>query len=186
MFRFFKLFFIALFALSLQACEKITPENYFDRTTLNTNSLEWQPAGIYREMISRKFPPEGIEPSLNVWDETSKKTVPAKSYVEYFEQNTVADIKNNLEKVKALEPNDDTTKAMIEHSTALFEGFYTLYSTDGKAIAQMMDDGKSNQEINAAISELKQKLQALEPEYKKLIDIAVPYARNHGMKVSGF
>lgn len=184
MFRFFKLFFIAVFALSLQACEKVTPENYFDQTTLNTNSLEWHPARIYRQMISRKFPPKGVEASLVVWDEASKKMVPAKSYVEYFEQHVSADIGKNLEKVKELKPEDDTTKTMIELSTALFDGFYTLYSTDGKAIAQMMDDGKSAKEIDAAISELDKKLQALEPEYKKLLAVAVPYARSHGMKVN--
>jgi hypothetical protein len=74
---------------------------------------------------------------------------------------------------------------MINASLDLFNLAKGKYETDYIKIAKMMDNKAGEAKIDNAIAEMETTaLPELQNRYKKLMDIALPYAKKHGIKVT--
>jgi hypothetical protein len=177
-----KIIFIAA-ALSffiLQSCKmENTPEEYFDRTSLNTNLIV--------EFGARDFKRMGEAKSSNqllAFDE--KSTFPAKSYEDHILRFKIPYINQTIEKIKDLKPTEETTP-MINASLDLFNFVKDKYQTDYVKIARMMDKKEPKTEIEKAVFEMETvNFATFDQKYKKLWDLALPYAKEHGIEVKTY
>jgi hypothetical protein len=166
---------IIAFCTFLFSCEN-TPSEYFDRTALNSNLLVGFGASDFKMMQDYKNANQ-----LLVFDD--KSSFPAKSFEDYVLNNKVKSNAQVIQKIKDLKPTDETT-LMINAALELFTFAEDKYKTDYVSIARLMDSKASQQEIDAAIAKMEsENFPIFIAKHKKLWDLAMPYAENHGIKV---
>lgn len=170
----------ALLFFVLQSCKmENTPEEYFDITSLNTN--------LFMEFGARDFKRMGEAKSasqLMAYDE--RGTFPAKSYEDHILRFKIPFINQAIEKIKDLKPTEETAP-MINASLDLFNYVKEKYQTDYIKIARLMDSKAPKEEIEKAIFEMETVTFAtFDQKYKKLWDLALPYAKEHGIEVKTF
>ncbi|MBF4516853.1 hypothetical protein IRZ71_10875 [Flavobacterium sp. ANB] len=175
-----KIIIAALILIVLQSCKmENTPEEYFDISALNTN--------LFMEFGSKDF--ERMEQNKNgnqlmAFDE--KSTFPAKSYEDHILRFKVPYLKQSIKKIEDLKPTDETTP-MINASLDLFKFVEDKYEKDYVKIAKLMDQKASKETIDKAIAEMEAaNFPVFEEKYKKLWDLALPYAKDHGIEVNTF
>lgn len=156
-----------------------TPEEYFDRSALNTN-LSMQFGGKdFKTMEQNKKSNQ-----LLAFDD--KSMFPAKSYEDHVVRFKVLQLNQSMEKIKELKPTEET-KPMIDASLDLFNFVKEKYETDYTKICLLMDKNASIEKINKAIVEMESTtFPVFSQKYKKLWDLALPYAKNHGIEVKTF
>lgn len=169
-----------LLLMVLQSCKmENTPEEYFDRSALNTN--------LFMEFGSKDF--KTMEQNKNAnqliaFDE--KGTFPAKSYEDHILRFKVAYLNQSIEKIKDLKPTDET-KPMIDASLDLFNFVKKTYENDYVKIARLMDKKEPKETVEKAIADMEVKVfPVFEAKYKKLWDLALPYAKEHGIQVKTY
>lgn len=170
----------ALLFFVLQSCKmENTPEEYFDITSLNTN--------LFMEFGARDFKRMGEAKSasqLMAYDE--RGTFPAKSYEDHILRFKIPFINQAIEKIKDLKPTEETTP-MINASLDLFNYVKERYQTDYVKIARLMDSKAPKEEVEKAVFEMETVTFAtFDQKYKKLWDLALPYAKEHGIEVKTF
>lgn len=170
----------ALLFFVLQSCKmENTPEEYFDITSLNTN--------LFMEFGARDFKRMGEAKSANqlmAYDE--RGTFPAKSYEDHILRFKIPSINQAIEKIKDLKPTEETAP-MINASLDLFNYVKEKYQTDYIKIARLMDNKAPKEEIKKAVFEMETVTFAtFDQKYKKLWDLALPYAKEHGIEVKTF
>ncbi len=174
-----KLFSITIIlSLLLVSCKmENTPEEYFDRAALNTNLLMQFGSRDFKDLQARKL--------SDLWVvENRKSKQGAPSYTAYIKSNQFSQINNAIEKIKDLKPTTET-KPMIDASLELFGFVKQKYETDYIKIAGMIDAKAPQQDIDDAIASMeKESFSTIDGLYKKLMDIALPYAKKHGIKVT--
>lgn len=164
----------------LQSCKmENTPEEYFDRSALNTN--------LFMEFGGKDFKTMGQNKKANqllAFDD--KSMFQAKSYEDHVLRFKVLQINQSIEKIKDLQPTEET-KPMIDASLDLFNFVKEKYETDYIKICRLMDKNASSVEIDKAIVEMESiSFPVFAQKYKKLWDLALPYAKNHGIEVKSF
>ena len=161
------LLFVVLILFVLQSCNTTTPEQYFDRTTLNTNTIS-------------SFGKRDFIDYLNF--DKNGKNLKTRSCVEHV-QSKINFLETDLKKIENLKVTEDT-KTMIEASLALFTNVDSLYKTEYLQLAKHIDDGASKEEIMQAISSLELKYNPhLIKQYQILKDAAIPYAEKNDIVV---
>lgn len=174
------LLFAAMVFLFFQSCKmENTPEEYFDITTLNTN--------IFFEFGSRDFKRMQQDKNggqLMAFDD--KSTFVAKSYEDHILRFKIPYLQQAIDKIKDLKPTDETAP-MINASLDLFNFVKKTYQTDYLKTARLMDQNVSQEEIDKAILKIDtDNAPEFDRRYKKLRDLALPYATKHGIKVKNF
>lgn len=173
-----KLLSLLLLSLFMQSCQN-TPEEYFDTTALNTNTLTEFGGKDFRTMELNKKSNQ-----LLAFDE--KSTFPAKSYEDHILRFKIPYIDQIIEKIKDLKPTEETTP-LINASLDLFEFVKGKYKTDYIKIAKLMESNAPKEEIDKAIAEMeKTSFPEFDAKYKKVWDLAMPYAKEHGIQVSTY
>ena len=175
-----KVFLSILMLFILQSCKmENTPEEYFDRSALNTNLFMEFGGKDFKTMEQNKKANQ-----LLAFDD--KSMFPAKSYEDHVLRFKVLQINQSIEKIKDLKPTEET-KPMIDASLDLFNFVKKKYETDYIKICRLMDKNSSGEEIDKAIVEMEStSFPIFDQKYKKLWDLALPYAKNHGIKVKSF
>ncbi len=176
--KYISLYCLLLGAVLFSACKmESTPEQYFDRAALNSNLLTGFGAQDFRFMR----PPVKATDLMVVEDNKTRKAV---SYEEYIQKYKVYSLNQEIEKIKALKPTDET-KPMLDASLELFGLVKQKYETDYVKIARLQDAGTPAPEVDKAIADMEAAAgPTFEALYKKLMDIALPYAQKHGIKVT--
>lgn len=175
-----KAILIALILIFLQSCKmENTPEEYFDISALNTN--------LFMDFGSKDFATMKQNKDANqliAFDE--KGTFPAKSYEDHILRFKVSYLKQSIKKIEDLKPTDET-KPMIDASLDLFNFVKNKYETDYIKIARLMDTKAPQETIDKAIAEMEaSSFPVFEAKYKKLWDLALPYAKDHGIDVKTY
>lgn len=112
-------------------------------------------------------------------DNTVKKGVTAVAFVENHYPNM---LKKDIEAIKNLSV-DDETRLMQAATLDVFNYTQKVYETDMLSIAKMIDEGKSDAEIDAAIQELQvTKGKIIDEKFNKAHDLIFPYADKHGIE----
>ena len=164
----------------LQSCKmENTPEEYFDRSALNTNLFMEFGAKDFKTMKQNKDANQ-----LLAFDD--KSTFTAKSYEDHILRFKLPYINQSIEKIKDLKPTKETTP-MINASLELFNFVKEKYTTDYIKICRMMDKKAPQEKIDEAIAKMESTtLPVFAKKYIKLWDLALPYAKNHGIEVKSF
>lgn len=174
-----KKFLLPLAALCLifTSCKKVTPENYFDRTVLNSNLLHGfaGDAGIEQEM---KLPSIKLVNPSDPQSETAQMT--RKEVVEKH----LASIEHSYGKVKEL-PETEDTREMLRASVALYEYVLPVYRNEYQQLARLYDEGAPETEIENSRRTIQEQYRTgFETRMAALRAAGKPYAELHGIRVN--
>lgn len=175
---------LALAAITVFSCNNILgdrPEKVFDVTTLNANLVSSKFMRLFNELRAQKR-----NNSLRIPDENGKDYRNAHSYKEYVQKQFHNQFTQYIDRVKALKANDET-KPLIGFSINMFTYANEIYNTDFIHIAEMLDAGKPEVEVNAAIEEL-ETTKGLELDKKRevVVTAGLAYAEKHGIEVKTY
>ncbi|WP_293305480.1 hypothetical protein [Pedobacter sp. UBA5917] len=167
----FKNVMLMVVVLTTTACEFSlnTPEEYFDRVALNTNSISRFGGEYFKTYL--KYIKGGVNtPDFNTCEK-------------YLKNNSIARVEQNITKIKDMRPTKKT-KPMIDAALDLYAFVLKSYQTDHLKIAKMIDERAPESEISKAITEMDNKsYDAFVQKYNKLWDIADVYAKDNGIEV---
>lgn len=159
----------AIFVFS--ACNLIPnqPEEYFDKTALNANTVSRFGTDYFagREYYLKNTGGEGIMST-------------AEGYIEFSTKR----LEESIEKAKNLTPTTET-KPMIDAALDLFNFTLESYKTDHLKIARMIDKKEPKEAINKAMKDLDEKsAESFAVKYDKLWEIAKKYAKDNNIKLT--
>ncbi|UIR55074.1 hypothetical protein LZQ00_12370 [Sphingobacterium sp. SRCM116780] len=164
--------------LSVTSCslgEKSYSEEVFQKVKLNSNKI---PNGFKQHFNEIRGQLKAGSLKI-VTQENEVKNVNASEYVQ---NHYVHMFDKDIEDVKGIKP-DDETAPILKVSLEMFQYVDEIYKTDFPRIAKMIDDGKSDEEINAAIEELDEiKGPIVDEKFNKVHDLIMPYADKHGVE----
>lgn len=144
--------------------------------------------GLNANKISRSFERDFVEirqhkenGNIKIPAEDKKSMRPA-SCVEYVKYAFGMTLKGDIEKINKLRVNEET-RPIINAALDMFRYADEIYEKDYPAIAKLIDEGKSDAEIDAAATQLElTKGPALDKKYNTTMDLLLPYAQKHGVK----
>ncbi|MFB9079197.1 hypothetical protein ACFFLS_04015 [Flavobacterium procerum] len=170
------LFFVLFFCTISCDLVKDSPDTIFQLIGLNSNKIPPSYERVFKELRQQKE-----SKSLNVPSEDGKSMKKANcvEFVKYFYGLT---FKEDLKKIKKLNPDDDA-KEIVKAGIELFEYADEIQSKDFPVIAKMIDDGKSDEEVDAAAKHLDDtKGIELDKKHQKMMDLLLPYADKNGVE----
>ncbi|MFV0303980.1 MAG: hypothetical protein ACK5IC_00675 [Moheibacter sp.] len=169
--------FILTFFLFM-ACNLDSPDRYVGKAVLNTTLLGYQFGFPYFEHLS------GLRSSGNLKIYENKEFRESGSFVEYLEKVSIPEIAQKYEDIKALKRTEEAGP-MLDASIDLFQFALDYMRTDYKAIAQMMDEGVPNPEIERAIYEFEQaKGPVFDEKYDLVGVLGKKYADDNGVDLN--
>ena len=164
-----------------QSCGfETSPKTYFNKTTLNTNSLSNFGSKDFEHYM-------GSIPQKNLYIKTDSGEYKLQEKVTpHIKTFIIPRTEEELNEIKALRPTEET-KAMIDASINLYEFTLKKYKTDYIAIAKLIDANADKEEIKNAITNFDNKnLETYWNLHKQLSEIAIPYAEKHGIEVNRY
>lgn len=172
----YSLLFISSFSLISCNVGGVDPEETFDVLGLSLNKIPYKFSQHFNEIRGHI---KNGSLSYVAPDKTLKKGVTAVAFVENHYPNL---LKTDIEAIKNLKV-DEETKPMQAATLDVFNYTQEIYTTDMLRIAKMIDDKKSEAEIDAAIEELQNtKMKVIDEKFNKAHDLIFPYADKHGIK----
>ena len=166
-----RIYVLMVAVLSATACKFTlnTPEQYFDRAALNTNTIS-RFGGDYFNTYQKYIKGGGNTADFNTCEK-------------YLNNYSIAFAAHSLKKVESLTPTDET-KPMIDASIDLYNFVLKSYRTDHLEIARMIDQEAPTETIEAAINKLNAKSYGTFAfKYDKLWKIAEQYAKDNGIEL---
>ncbi len=165
-----------LLVICFQACNLHTPENYFGRTTLNTNRYHNLGARDFAEMKSSKK----ANMLYGSFDEGEFKTTD--SYETHIRGMKMTFLDEDIKKIKELKVTSET-EDLIKTSLEVFELVQSIYENDYIKIAKLMDDKASSEDLDAAMKKLERSVNQYYVKREALLGIAIPYAKQNKIDV---
>ena len=150
------------------------PEKVFNKVGLNANKIPRSFGRAFKEIQGQK----AVDRLVVYLDGKSKKASVVE-YVDYHYKSIFDDDIKDIEELK----QDEETKPIIEAGLDMFRYADVIYKEDYPRIAQMIDEGYPDEEIQAAIAELDNSKGAeLDEKYRKTMELLIPYADKHGVE----
>ncbi|WP_146052862.1 hypothetical protein [Aquimarina sp. I32.4] len=166
---------LLILATSLQSCNFDTPENYFDRTTLNINK--------YLELGGKDFDSmKQLKSSNMLYGNVDGEYKPVDSYETHVRTLKIPTITEDLDKIKALKVTPDT-KDLITASLDVFTFIKSTCEKDYIDISKLLDSQAPSYQIEAAIQKLENSLSEYDTKRATLMKIAKSYAEKHKINV---
>ncbi|MEI9810085.1 MAG: hypothetical protein WDO16_20680 [Bacteroidota bacterium] len=151
-----------------------TPENYFDRAVLNTNTL----VGFANDGLQRELD----QPSMKMVN--GDKDHPVQMKRREIMDNKIRFLEEDMGKLNGLKETDDT-REMLQTSKALNEYVLAVYKNEYQQLAKLYDDIADKDQVQSLIQSIHDKYYAgFDELYKKLIAIGKSYAEKHSIKVN--
>lgn len=169
--------FLCLLA-TLISCDLMydSPEKIFDTIGLNGNKI---PHGFERHFneIRQRVANGGLE--IVAADNKMMKKATCLEYMAYAYERT---FDSDIENIKNLKVTAEA-QPIVEAGAKAFKYADGIYKNDFPVIAKMIDDGKTDQEIDAAIENLDATKGAeLDMLYTEMMDLLILYAKKHGVE----
>ncbi len=167
--------FLLLLVLAFCSCQQTSPDKVIGVTVLNTNQVTafFRPR-FFSELLERKK-----QNSIPVIKDG--KTDMNGTAMDYVKMMAIDRVNGALTSVNEIEETEET-KPLIGASKDLLEFGKKIFENDYVAVAKMIDEGKPQTEIDAAISSIFETNDAaLTQKVKILDDLAMPYAKKHGV-----
>lgn len=170
--------FAIICAFSVVSCNMsgANPQKIFDKIGLNGNKM---PRSFDRHFKEIRAQMTNNSLTIVTKDNEVKKGVTATEYIETMYINM---FEADIQGIKDL-ASDAESQPIIDAGLAMFQYADEIYKNDFPRIAKMIDDGVSDEEIDAAIGELDNtKGVELDNKYAKTMDLLLPYADKNGVK----
>ncbi len=169
-------FFILL--ISIFSCNLIndTPDQVFHIIGLSANKI---PSSFQR--IFREFREHKANGTLKLPSEDGKtmKRASCEEVVKFAYANI---FKQDIKRIKDLHPTKDA-EPIVKAGIELFEYADEIQTRDFLMIAKMIDQGKSDEEIDIAVKHLDDTKGAeLDQRFGKVMDLLLPYADANGVE----
>ncbi|MBZ4037592.1 hypothetical protein K6T82_22715 [Flavobacterium sp. 17A] len=174
------LLFVLIF--SIVSCNFIhdTPDYVFNIIGLNTNKIPISFRRVFKEFRQHK-----ADGTLRLPSDDGK-TMKKASCVEVVQYAYSDTFKEDIRRIKSLNPTEDA-KPVVEAGIELFEYVDEIQSKDFMIIAKMIDDGKSDEEIDYAAKKLDEtKGVILDQKQSKVMNLLLPYADANGVEYKRF
>ncbi|MDR7212416.1 hypothetical protein [Flavobacterium piscis] len=157
-----------------------SPDSIFKLIGLNANKVPSSFGLIFKEFRLQKAKGRLQVPAA---DNKSRRPATCVEAVNYFYSNTFTE---DIKKIKKLNKTEET-KPIIEAGIELFEYAQEIHRNDFPKIAKMIDEGKSDEEIDLAAKQLDDtKGIELDKKHEKTMKLLLPYADKHGIKYKKF
>lgn len=169
-------FFIML--ISIFSCNLIndTPDQVFQVIGLNANKIPSSFQRIFREFRQHKA--NGTL-KLPAEDGKTMKQASCEEVVKFAYANI---FKQDIKRIKNLNPTKDA-EPIVKAGIELFEYADEIQSRDFLIIAKMIDEGKSDEEIDTAVEHLDETKGAeLDQRFGKVMNLLLPYADANGVQ----
>ncbi len=161
--------------LLLVSCQSTTPEKFFDQAILNTNMVNKLEPNYFGKMLEKHTVEYPDKPS------SKKKGNEAQHLVE----TTILHIENALEKVKALDANDEERKLIKENSIELFEAALSVYKNEYLAYAKLCDQKSTSPEKQKLLKKVEESdLPKIEKLMDSLYEKGKVFAAKHNINVN--
>lgn len=157
-----------------------SPDQVFQVIGLNANKIPKSFERVFRELYQQK-----INGSLQVPAADNKSMRPATCVesVKYWYGNT---FKEDIKKIKKLQVEEEA-KPIVTAALDLFQYADEIQKTDFLIIAKMIDEGKSEEEINKASRKLDDtKGILLDKKHESVMKLLLPYADKNGVEYKTF
>ena len=167
-----------LMNLAVISCQNngVNPQKTFKVLGLSLNKIPYKFSQHFKE-IRAQYKNGSL--TYVTKDNQVKKGVSAEEYVQNMYPSM---FDKEIEAINNLKVNDET-RPMQAASLDVFNNSKEDYETDMLRIAKMIDEGKSDQEIDAAIEELQNtKGNIIDEKFNKAHDLVFPYADNNGIE----
>ncbi|MFD2942373.1 hypothetical protein [Flavobacterium notoginsengisoli] len=159
---------------------KDTPDRIFNTVGLSTNKI---PSSF--ERVFKEFRQHKANGTLQLPTEDGKNMQKATcvEVVKFAYANT---FKEDIRRIKNLNPTEEA-EPVINAGIELFEYADEIQNKDFMIIARMIDEGKSDDEIDAAAKQLDDtKGILLDEKQSKMMDLLLPYADANGVEYRKF
>lgn len=178
--KIFALVFVSTLLFSCNFFTDSSPNRVFELIGLNANKIPQSFERVFKEYYQQKQ--NGSLQAL-ADDQKTMRSSNCVDAVNFYYGNT---FKEDIKKINALSKTDET-EPIIKAGIELFEYAQEVQTNDFPKIAKMIDDGKSEEEINLAAKQLDDtKGIELDKKYKKVMDLLLPYADKHGVEYKRF
>lgn len=170
------LFFTVVSSIVSCNFSSVKPEKIFTSIGLNGNKIPRNFKRAFDEIRGQKK-----IGNLKVYSTEKNDYIPATAE-EYVKEHYAVLFEDDIEKIKAL-ASDAESQPIIDAGLEMFRYADEIYKNDYPRIAQMIDEGKSDEEINAEIEKLEStKGVELGKKYSKTMDLLLPYADKNGVE----
>ncbi|WP_281233112.1 hypothetical protein [Flavobacterium gelatinilyticum] len=174
------LVFVSTFLFSCNFFTDSSPNRVFELIGLNANKIPSSYERVFKEYYQQKQ--NGTLQAL-ADDQKSMRSSTCVEAVNFFYGNT---FKEDIKKIHNLSKTDET-KPIIEAAIDMFEYAQEIQTNDFPKIAKMIDDGKTQEEVNQAAQQLDNTKGAeVDKKYKKVMELLLPYADKHGVEYKKF
>ena len=154
----------------------VNPQKTFDVLGLSLNKIPYQFSQHFNEIRGQI---KNGNLTYVAPDNSVKKGVTAVSFIENLYLNM---LKKDIEAIKNLKVNEET-KPMQAATLDVFMYTQEIYETDMLRIAKMIDEGKSDAKIDAAIDDLQNtKGKIMDQKFNKAYNLVFSYADTHGIE----
>ncbi len=167
---------LLMLTVCFQGCNMYTPENYFGRTTLNTNRYHNLGARDFAEMKASKK----ANMLYGSFSEGGFKTT--ESYETHIRGMKMTFLEEDIKKIKELKVTPET-EDLIQTSLEVFEFVKSIYENDYIEIAKLMDKKASSEDLDAAMMKLENSVNQYHIKRETLMEIAIPYAKQNKIDV---
>lgn len=177
-----KIIFLLACFIFFTSCDNFTksqPKKVFAVIGLNSNTVNGNFKRLFKEAQE-----QAKAGHLYIYEEGKTKTT--NSFQVYFKSRYSNFFDSYIEKVNALNVEKEDQK-MVDNALKMFNRADKIYSEDFLPIAKMMDEGRPNEEIDAAITQLTETKGAeLEGLRENVLEYAISYAEKHNIEVKIF
>lgn len=175
---------ISLFIItaSIVSCNLIndTPDQIFQVIGLNTNKIPSSFERVFKEFRQHK---DNGTLKLPSEDGKTMRKATCVEVVKFAYANT---FKEDIKRIKNLNPTKEA-EPIVKAGIELFEYADEIQNTDFIVIAKMIDEGKSDEEIDLAVRQLDDtKGLELDQRFGKVLNLLLPYADSNGVEYSKF
>jgi len=172
---FFLLFTLCFSVLSCGQLGSNYPEEVFNKVMLNGNKI---PTGFKKHFKEIR----GQLKAGSLVIVTKERKVKKANATKYVANHYIHMFDKDIKAIQELDVNAET-KPILAAALEMFLYADEIYKTDFPRIAKMIDDGKSDEEIDEAIAELDEtKAPIVDEKYTIVYDLTMPYADKHGVK----
>jgi hypothetical protein len=178
----FKIIFILFLSAIVSSCNLLndSPDQVFEVIGLNANKIPKSFERLFKEFYQQK-----INGSLQVPTTDNKSMRPGTCVesINYWYGNT---FKEDIKKIKKLKVEEEA-KPIVKAALDLFQYADEIQKTDFLIIAKMIDEGKSEEEIDNASRKLDDtKGILLDKKYESVMKLLLPYADKNGVEYKTF
>lgn len=162
----------------VSSCQGLSdsPQYVFDTIGLNGNKIPINFHQHFKEIRLRKS--KGILTIVTRENQVVKNAT-CMEFMTYAYHKTFDEA---IEKTKNIRPSEEN-KVIVSDALRLFKYADDIYKTDFPRIAKMIDAGKSEEEIDAAIDELQgSKGVEIKAQYANVMDSLFAYADENGVE----